>query len=147
LTVIERGSRQMRHELLSPDGRKTTVVTYRGLFTLTTALPTLTFEMTWHQDLTQFVPLQVGERIVADARSKSSTNKSLPGYTTVMAVIGVDSIRVGACDYPVFKIDVRGGLADGSRQAVSTRYYDDPSMLTLQDREHTTDRKRRIDSK
>jgi hypothetical protein len=131
VTVLDRGGGKVRLDVAFLDKAKTSTLTYYGLFTLITELPTVTAEFTWNQDLTQFVPLKVGQRIVADASIKNSLNKPVPGYATQMTVTGVESVRIGECEYPVFKIDVASQLSDGSLQAVGIRYYHQPSMLTL----------------
>jgi hypothetical protein len=131
VTVLDRSGGKLRYESASPDKTKMSILTYYGLFTLTAELPAGTSEFTWNQDLTQFVPLKVGQRIVADASIKYSPSKPVSGYTTQMTVTGVESVRVGECDYPVFKIDVESQQSDGGMQAVVVRYYHQPSMLTL----------------
>jgi hypothetical protein len=130
LTVVERNEGKMRHELVSPDKPKVTVATYCGLFTLMMEVPTWQQEYTYDQDLAQFIPLKVGERIHVNATTKNSLNRATPAITIEMTVMGAESIRIGACDYPVFKIDSRTQLV-GYRQRVVIRYYDPASMLTL----------------
>src|SRR3954452_24385671 len=44
LTILDRNGAIMRHETTSPDGRKGTVVTYKGLFTLSSENPLAKFE-------------------------------------------------------------------------------------------------------
>src|SRR4051812_38151457 len=66
VTVLERSGRKLRYEVAPPGKAKSTMLTY-GLFPLKSELPTVTFEFTWNQDLTQFMSLKVGQRIVADA--------------------------------------------------------------------------------
>jgi len=58
LTAVERNQGKMRHELVSPDRPNVTVVTYYGLFTLMTEVPTSKEEYTYDQDLAQFIPLR-----------------------------------------------------------------------------------------
>jgi hypothetical protein len=130
VTVLDRSGGKMRYEWASPGQAKSSMLTY-GPFTLTSELPTVTFEFTWNQDLTQFMPLQVGQRIVADASIKNSLNKGVLGYATQMTVTGVESVRIGECEYPVLKIDAESQQSDGGMQAVVVRYYHQPSMLTL----------------
>ena len=130
VTVLERSSGKLRYEVVSPGKVKASMLTY-GLFTLTSESPTVTFEFTWNQDLTQFMPLKVGQRIVADASLKSSLNKDVRSYATQMTVTEVESVRIGECEYPVFKIDVVSQQSDASAPSAIIRYYHEPSMLTL----------------
>jgi hypothetical protein len=51
-------------------------------------------ESIWTQDLTQFVPLKVGERIVADASSKNAIDGATQDFKVEMKVTGVESIRI-----------------------------------------------------
>src|SRR5436305_3470157 len=129
VTVLERSGGKLRYEVAAPGKPKSSILTY-GLFTLKSELPTVTFEFTWNQDLTQFMSLKVGQRIVADASIKNSSNKPAASYATQMTVRGVESIRIGECEYPVFKIDVVSQQGDSSIQDI-VRYYHEPSMLTL----------------
>jgi hypothetical protein len=86
-------------------------------------------EYTYNQDLAQFMPLKVGEHVVVNASTKNSQNKPMPDLVIEMTVVGVESMSVGPCDYPVFKIEVRTQI--GGQQATGFRYYHQSSMLTL----------------
>jgi hypothetical protein len=131
VTVLDRSGGKLRYDVASPDKAKISMLTYYGLFTLTAEFPTATSEFTWNQDLTQFLPLKVGQRIVADASIKYASNKPVSGYATQMTVTGVESVRIGECEYPVFKIEVASQQGDAGVQGLIIRYYHQPSMLTL----------------
>jgi hypothetical protein len=128
-TVLERSGGKLHHEMMAPGGQKASVVSYYGLFTLTSELPTVKIEYTYNQDLTQFMPLKVGERVMVNASTKNSQNKPMPDLAIEMTVVGVESMSIGPCDYPVFKIEVRTQI--GGQQATGFRYYHQSSMLTL----------------
>jgi hypothetical protein len=49
---------------------------------------------------------------------------------TDWSVIGIESVRVGECDYPVFKIDVRSQMGGSAQVRAVTHYYHQASMLT-----------------
>src|SRR5258708_3951431 len=83
VTVLDRSGGKLRYDVASPGKAKSSMLTY-GLFTLTAELPAGTSEFTWNQDLTQFMPLKVGQRIVADASIKNSSNKDVLSYATQM---------------------------------------------------------------
>jgi hypothetical protein len=50
---------------------------------------------------------------------------------TDWSVIGIESVRVGECNYPVFKIDVRSQMGGAAQVRAVTHYYRQASMLTL----------------
>ncbi len=128
-TVLERSEAWLRYETLSRTGAMTTVTSYRGLFTLTTDNPILSSEFAWKQDLSQFVPLKVGQRIVADAIGKTSKSSQTGVVSKDMKVVGMVTIWIGACEYPVFQLEEELQLV-GRRDKV-VHYYHEPSMLTL----------------
>ncbi len=136
LTVVNRSGGKMYQEVTTADGRKLYAVTYNGLFVLTSDVPTAKreqtakLEQTWKQDLTQFFPLKVGERILADATTKTSVNDAAMNFITEMAVGSVETVDIGPCDYPVLKIDVRTQFRGGP-VGTATHYYHQPSMLPL----------------
>jgi hypothetical protein len=138
LTVVDRSDGKVHHEVMIPNGRKFDVVEYQGLFMLTSDAPTGkerdqtgTLEQSWNQDLTQFFPLKVGEHILADAATKTSANDAVTNLIIEMTVWSVETVHIGECDYPVFKIDVRNQFRGGGPLGFSTRYYHQASMLTL----------------
>src|SRR5258708_510516 len=73
-TVIERSGGKLHHEMMAPGGQKASVVSYYGLFTLTSELPTVKIEYTYNQNLPQFMPLKVGNHLVVTATTKNSQN-------------------------------------------------------------------------
>jgi hypothetical protein len=135
LTVVDRSDGKMHQRGLSADGQTSDVVTYRGLFPLTSNLPPSRIEYTWKKDLASFFPFKVGEKISANAIPKIA-DVALPTpyyvveHVTEMSVMGIESVRIGECDYPVFKINLlRPGGGRGS--GAVTSYYHQASMLTL----------------
>lgn len=131
VTVIDRNGGKVTEDSLTANGHKTNIVTLYGLFTLTFDSPNMKIENTWNQDLAKFVPLKVGERISADAAVKNPAYSAVAPVFVDMSVMGVESISVGECDYPVFKIDVRSQIGGGAQVAVVTHYYHEASMLML----------------
>jgi hypothetical protein len=132
VAVIERSGDTLRLETTLPDGRKSAGSSYRGLFLLTRELPTGgTFEFRWNRDLAQFFPLRVGEQIVAEAMVSLSPNRGTGSYDAEMSVVAEETIRIGNCDYPVFKIEVPRRLSDGTLSGKGVQYYHAASMLTL----------------
>jgi hypothetical protein len=131
VAVIERRGDMLRIETTLPDGRKSAGSSYRGLFLLTRELPTGTFEFGWNRDLAQFFPLQVGEQIVAEASVSLSPNRGTGSYDAEMSVVAEETIRIGNCDYPVFKIEVPRRLDDGTLSGTGVQYYHAASMLVL----------------
>jgi len=136
LTVVDRSGGKMYQEVMTPNGRKQYVVTYNGLFVLTSDVPTAKreqiakLEQTWKQDLAQFFPLKVGEHILADASTTTSVTDAAMNFVTEMTVGGVETVQIGACDYPVLKIDVRTQFRGGP-VGTATHYYHQASMLPL----------------
>jgi hypothetical protein len=138
LIVVDRSDGKVHQQVMMANGRKFDVVDYQGLFVLTSDVPTgkepdqtAKLEQTWNQDLTQFFPLKAGERILADASTRTSVNDDVMKSITEMTVWSVETVHIGECDYPVFKIDVRNQFSGGGPQVASTRYYHQASMLTL----------------
>src|SRR5262245_58215701 len=129
LTVIARNDGKMQHETATPDGSKVTMLTYGGLFTLRAETPTVTLDYRWNQDLAQYFPLKVGQRIAADAVAKNSADTTTASYVTEMNVLGIETIPVASCNYSVFRVETRAKL--GTQQGVSTKYYHADSMFTL----------------
>jgi hypothetical protein len=128
-TVLDRSGGKLHHEMMAPGGQKASVVSYFGLFTLTSESPMVKLEYTYNQDLAQFMPLKVGQHVVVNASAKNSQNKPMPDLAIEMTVLGVESMSIGPCNYPVFKIEVRTQI--GGQQATGFRYYHQSSMLTL----------------
>jgi hypothetical protein len=68
----------------------------------------------------------------AGASHRAAGRERVTATFTDWSVIGIESVRVGECDYPVFKIDVRSQMGGGSAQVRAvTHYYHHASMLTL----------------
>jgi hypothetical protein len=136
LTVVDRSGGKMYQVVTTADGRKLYAVTYNGLFVLTSDVPTAKreqtakLEQTWNQDLSQFFPLKVGERILADATTKTSVTDAVMNFISEMTVGNVETVHVGECDYPVLKIDVRTQFRGGP-VGTATHYYHQASMLPL----------------
>jgi hypothetical protein len=66
------------------------------------------------------------------ASHRAAGRERVTATFTDWSVIGIESVRVGECDYPVFKIDVRSQMGGGSAQVRAvTHYYHQASMLTL----------------
>jgi len=129
LNVIERGDGKLRYETTGRH-RTVTELTYGGLFTLTTTAGTTpTSEYAWNQELAKFFPLKVGDRIVADAAVRNPVNGGEYREAVQMNVVGLESLRVAECDYPVFKIETRIDI--GAMQIVGTAYYHEMSMMVL----------------
>ena len=131
VTVLERRDGKIRYETRSPDGKTLTVVSYGGLFALTTDVAGVTYDVTWTQDLAQFFPLKIGEHILADASVKNSRNNGLSARVNETTVTGENTFRIGECEYPVLNIDTHSRVPGGSMQSVTTRFYHPPSMLVL----------------
>lgn len=131
LTVVDRSDGKMRQELVTPDGRKSNVLTRYGLFVLTSDSQLGKLEHSWNQDLTQFFPLKEGERILADATTRTSVNDAVLNFIYEMTVWRVETVRIGQCNYPVFKIDVRSQFRGGGQHTTAIYYYHQASMLTL----------------
>ena len=132
MTVVDRNDGKVHEQRRTSDGKKSDVVTYRGLFLLSFNLPTSRINYNWKQDLPSFFPLKVDQSILADADPRPDPAPNYPTYAVMysvdMSVIGTDSIRIGACDYPVLKIYLRRA---GQSMRPATLYYDPASMLTL----------------
>ena len=133
VNVIDRSGDKISLESLTPSGTKSNLVSQYGLFTLTFDSPNLKLENIWNQDLARFIPLKVGDRISADAAAKNpAANSALSAAVFLdLSVMGVENIRVGECDYPVFKIDFRSQIGGGPQVATVTHYYHEASMLML----------------
>jgi hypothetical protein len=137
LTVVDRSGGKVYQQVTRPDGRKFNMVSYQGLFVLTSDLPTAKpeqigkLEQTWNQDLTQFFPLKVGEHILADATTKTSVNDAVMNFITEMTVGSVETLHIGECDYPVFKIEVSTQIRGDGPPRATTQYYHQGSMLSL----------------
>ena len=131
ITVLDRVGDKLRAETMLPDGRKSNGSAYRGLFTLMRELPTTTVEFKWNQDLAHFFPLKVGEHIVADATVLLPANRAAGRYDTEISVVAEEKVRIGSCDYPVFKIEVSARLDQGAMSGKAIHYYHAASMLNL----------------
>jgi hypothetical protein len=134
LNVVDRGGGKMHQEGLTANGQKSDAVTCRGLFLLAFGSPPARIEHVWNQDLASFFPIKVNDKISADATPKIADVSLGPGYYAVgyfidMSVMGIESVRIGECDYPVFKIDLHWRRGGGPGAA--TYYYHQASMLTL----------------
>ena len=73
-----------------------------------------------------------GRRFLGKARAHRAAGRERVTATfTDWSVIGIESVRVGECDYPVFKIDVRSQMGGSAQVRAVTHYYHQASMLTL----------------
>lgn len=132
--TVERNGPNLRSEFTLPNGHKSIVVTYGGLFTLSLEAPigSIAVKYRWQQDLTHFLPLRPGEKIAAEAALTDGADRSAGSFAVEMTVVGTELYRVGACDYPVFKIDVHNRFTGGDGYpSDGVRYYHAASMLGL----------------
>ena len=138
IVALERTKDNLRSEAKLSDGRKTDGSTYQGLFPLTRQVPSGTLRFNWTPDLAQFFPLKVGTHIVADASVLLPGNNRARTYATEMSVLAEETLRIGGCDYPVFKIEVSSRLDQGFVSDKAIHYHHAASMLTLRTLTPTT---------
>jgi len=138
ITALDRGKDNLRSEATLADGRKANGSTHQGLFPLTRQIPSGTLTFDWKQNLAQFFPLKVGEHIVADATVVLPANQPARTYATEMSVLAEETLRVGSCDYPVFKIEISSSLDRAIISDKAIHYFHAPSMLTLRTLTPTT---------
>ena len=65
------------------------------------------------------------------ASHRAAGRERVTAMFTDWSVIGIESVRVGECNYPVFKIDVRSQMGGSAQVRAVTHYYHQASMLTL----------------
>lgn len=131
IAVLDRVGGRFRTVTTLPDGRKSEGSAYRGLFVSTRELPTTRVEYRWNQDLARFFPLKVGQHIVADATVVLPGNTAAGKYATEMSVVAEETVRIGGCDYPVFKVEASARLDQQVMSGKATHYYHAASMFTL----------------
>jgi hypothetical protein len=126
--VLERTPQSLRYKTKStPTSKPVELKTFGGIFTLYADTGTTRFEFDWQDDLAKAFPLRVGQKVSATANILSDTTRVFAMSIEVMAA---ETLRIGACEYPVLKIVQTSGDV-GKSTATLTRYFNPDSLLTL----------------
>jgi hypothetical protein len=126
--ILERTAHALHYRSRSqPTSVPIELKNHGGLFTLFSAPGTLRFQFNWREDLSTLFPLKVGQKSSATADIEGNPPRA---FTSSIEVVAAETLRIGACDYPVLKIIQTSG--DVGKGTVSiTRYLNPDSMMTL----------------
>jgi hypothetical protein len=126
--VLERTAQSLRYKIKStPTANSVEMRTFGGIFTLYSNFGSMRFEFEWQDDLAKAFPLRVGQKVSATANILSDTTRV---FVMSIEVVAAETVRIGACDYPVLKIVQTSGDV-GKGMATLTRFFNPDSLLTL----------------
>lgn len=126
--VLARSGQTLRyHSKATPTSKPLEIETFGGIFTLYADVGVTRFEFDWRDDLTKVLPLRVGQQATATADVKGNPPRQ---FALSIKVVAVDTIRIGACDYPVLKIVQTSGDV-GKATVTINRFLNLDSLLTL----------------
>lgn len=126
--ILERSAQSIRYtSKSSPTAAPIELSAYGGLFTLYAQTPTTRFAFDWQDDLSKLFPLRVGQKASVKADIKGDPPRV---FAISFEVVGAETVRIGACDYPVLKVVQTSGDV-GKATVTINRYVNPDSQLTL----------------